>query len=118
PRRSIWVPQASLARLPGRVSLPGVDLKGSSLGSIITYYELLRAALLFGVGNWYILQSLVLAAVIFIVINWLLTLVARWLSRFLSGRTAGATTTGPGIGNPTVVAGGPAEDAPAEAAAR
>ncbi|MFI2703308.1 amino acid ABC transporter permease [Cellulosimicrobium composti] len=116
--RSIQLPQALIAMLPALVSQLVVVLKDSALGQIITYNELLRAAQLFGVGNGNILQSLVLAAVIFIVINWLLTLVARWLSRFLSGRTAGATTTGPGIGNPTVVAGGPAEDAPAEAAAR
>lgn len=116
--RSVQLPQALIAMLPALVSQLVVVLKDSALGQIITYNELLRAAQLYGVGNGNILQSLVLAAVIFIVINWLLTLVARWLSRFLSGRTAGATAAGPGIGNPTVVAGGPAEDAPAVSVTR
>ena len=116
--RSVQLPQALIAMLPALVSQLVVVLKDSALGQIITYNELLRAAQLYGVGNGNILQSLVLAAVIFIIINWLLTLVARWLSRFLSGRTAGATAAGPGIGNPTVVAGGPTEDAPAVSVAR
>ncbi|GED10168.1 amino acid ABC transporter permease [Cellulosimicrobium cellulans] len=116
--RSVQLPQALIAMLPALVSQLVVVLKDSALGQIITYNELLRAAQLYGVGNGNILQSLVLAAVIFIVINWMLTLVARWLSRFLSGRTAGATAAGPGIGNPTVVAGGPTEDAPAVSATR
>jgi glutamate transport system permease protein len=116
--RSIQLPQALIAMLPALVSQLVVVLKDSALGQIITYNELLRAAQLYGVGNGNILQSLVLAAVIFIVINWLLTLVARWLSRFLSGRTAGATAAGPGIGNPTVMAGGLTEDAPAVSVTR
>ncbi|MBN0041481.1 amino acid ABC transporter permease [Cellulosimicrobium cellulans] len=116
--RSVQLPQALIAMLPALVSQLVVVLKDSALGQIITYNELLRAAQLYGVGNGNILQSLVLAAVIFIIINWLLTLVARWLSRFLSGRTAGATAAGPGIGNPTVVAGAPAEDAPAVSVTR
>jgi glutamate transport system permease protein len=116
--RSIQLPQALIAMLPALVSQLVVVLKDTALGQIITYPELLRAAQIFGNGNSNNLQTLTVAAVIFIVINWLLTVLAQWLSRFLSGRTAGATAAGPGIGNPTVVAGGPDARAAAESTAR
>ncbi|MFD6137930.1 amino acid ABC transporter permease [Isoptericola sp. NPDC060257] len=104
--RSIQLPQALIAMLPALVSQLVVVLKDTALGQIITYDELLRAAQIFGNGHSNNLQTLTVAAVVFIVINWALTAVARWLSRYLSGRTSGATGTGPGIGNPTTVAGG------------
>ncbi|MFC7879709.1 amino acid ABC transporter permease [Isoptericola sp. NPDC057391] len=105
--RSIQLPQALIAMLPALVSQLVVVLKDTALGQIIAYPELLRAAQTFGNGNSNNLQTLTIAALIFIVINWALTAVARWLSRYLSGRTSGATGTGPGIGNPTAVAAGP-----------
>ncbi|WP_251150707.1 amino acid ABC transporter permease [Cellulosimicrobium sp. Marseille-Q4280] len=104
--RSIQLPQALIAMLPALVSQLVVVLKDTALGQIIVYNELLRAAQIFGNGNGNNLQTLTVAAVIFIVINWLLTTAAQYLSRFLKGRTSGATTAGPGIGNPTVTAGG------------
>ncbi len=116
--RSIQLPQALIAMLPALVSQLVVVLKDTALGQIITYPELLRAAQILGVGFGNILQTLTVAAVIFIVINYALTALAQWLSRFLSGRTAGATAAGPGIGNPTAVAGGPTEDAPATSTVR
>lgn len=103
--RSIQLPQALIAMLPALVSQLVVVLKDTALGQIIVYNELLRAAQIFGNGNGNNLQTLTVAAIIFIVINWILTTVAQWLSRFLRGRTAGATATGPGIGNPTTTAG-------------
>ncbi|WP_069387520.1 amino acid ABC transporter permease [Cellulosimicrobium cellulans] len=99
--RSIQLPQALIAMLPALVSQLVVVLKDTALGQIIVYNELLRAAQIFGNGNGNNLQTLTVAAVIFIVINFALTTVAQWLSRFLRGRTAGATSAGPGIGNPT-----------------
>ncbi|MGW6266960.1 amino acid ABC transporter permease [Cellulosimicrobium funkei] len=116
--RSIQLPQALIAMLPALVSQLVVVLKDTALGQIITYPELLRAAQILGVGFGNILQTLTVAAVVFIVINYALTALAQWLSRFLSGRTAGATAAGPGIGNPTAVAGGPTEDAPATSTVR
>ncbi|MFI2569081.1 amino acid ABC transporter permease [Cellulosimicrobium funkei] len=116
--RSIQLPQALIAMLPALVSQLVVVLKDTALGQIITYPELLRAAQILGTAFGNTLQTLTVAAVIFIVINYALTALAQWLSRFLSGRTAGATAAGPGIGNPTAVAGGPAEDAPATSTVR
>mgnify|MGYP001507769368 FL=1 len=116
--RSIQLPQALIAMLPALVSQLVVVLKDTALGQIITYPELLRAAQILGTAFGNTLQTLTVAAVIFIVINYALTALAQWLSRFLSGRTAGATAAGPGIGNPTAVAGGPTEDAPATSTVR
>ncbi|MFC8597958.1 MULTISPECIES: amino acid ABC transporter permease [unclassified Isoptericola] len=103
--RSIQLPQALIAMLPALVSQLVVVLKDSALGQIISYNELLRAAQIFGNGHANNLQTLTVAALIFIIINWALTAVARWLSRFLQGRTSGQTAAGPGIGNPVAVAG-------------
>ncbi len=115
--RSIQLPQALIAMLPALVSQLVVVLKDSALGQIITYDELLRAAQIFGNGHGNNLQTLTVAALVFIVINWGLTTVAQWLSRFLSGRTSGATGTGPGIGNPAAVAGAGTGGTPPSAAA-
>ncbi|MCB7137743.1 amino acid ABC transporter permease [Cellulosimicrobium marinum] len=111
--RSIQLPQALIAMLPALVSQLVVVLKDTALGQIIVYNELLRAAQIFGNGNGNNLQTLTVAAVIFIVINWLLTTVAQWLSRFLKGRTSGTTTAGAGIGNPAATAAGTAGPAAA-----
>ena len=57
-----------------------VILKDTALGVIITYPELLDAARRFGSGNGNILQALVVAALIFIVINYALTQLAELLA--------------------------------------
>lgn len=115
--RSIQLPQALIAMLPALVSQLVVVLKDTALGQIIAYPELLRAAQTFGNGNSNNLQTLAVAAVIFIVINWALTALARWLSRYLSGRTSGRTGAGPGLGNPTVAGGRPGPGGPGNAIA-
>lgn len=115
--RSIEVPQALVAMLPALVSQFVVILKDSALGYIITYSELLAYARRLGSGEGNILQALLVAAAIFIIINFLLTALATRLSKFLSYRTGGkkksknkdgaaadATTVGAGSG----VSAGPA----------
>ena len=90
--QSLWlveVPQAVIAMLPAIASQLVVILKDTALGAIITYPELLAAARRFGSGNGNILQSLVVAAVVFVVINWLLTRVAEALAGRVGRRTAG-----------------------------
>ena len=88
--RSIELPQALVAMLPSLVSQFVVILKDSALGSIITYSELLRSMQIYG-SSGPILQALAVAAILFIIINFTLSGVANWLSRFLSSRTAGKT---------------------------
>ena len=108
--RSIQLPQALVAMLPAMVSQVVVVLKDSALGSIIGFAELLRSGQIVSSGDGNPLQVLALVAVVFILLNSLLTVVAHWLSTLLSSRTAGSTAEGPGIGNPTAVAttaGGP-----------
>ena len=105
--RSVQLPQALVAMLPAMVSQLVVVLKDSALGLLILYPELLRSAQILSSKEQNPLQALVIVAIVFIVINWLLTVVAHRLASLLSSRTAGTTIEGTGIGNPTAVAGGP-----------
>ena len=84
--RLVEVPQALIAMLPAIASQLVVILKDTALGLIVTYPELLDAARRFGSGNGNILQALVVAALIFIVINYGLTRLAD----LLAGRVGNA----------------------------
>lgn len=103
--RSVQLPQALVAMLPAMVSQLVVVLKDSALGQFILYSELLRSAQILSSREQNPLQTLVVVAIVFIAINWLLTVVAHQLARLLSSRTAGATIEGTGIGNPTAAGG-------------
>ncbi|GEK20665.1 amino acid ABC transporter permease [Cellulomonas xylanilytica] len=87
--RLVEVPQALIAMLPAITSQLVVILKDTALGVIITYPDLLDAARRFGSGNGNILQSLVVAALIFIVINYAITKFADRLAGRVGRRTAG-----------------------------
>lgn len=89
--RLVEVPQALLAMLPSLLSQFVVILKDSALGYLIGFYELLQYSRQLGSGQGNILQTLVVAAVVFIVINFLLTWLATLLSKRLSSKTAGRT---------------------------
>ena len=89
--RIVEVPQALTAMLPSLLSQFVVILKDSALGFLIGFYELLQYSRQLGSGYSNILQSLVMAALIFIVINYLLTRVATCLAVRLSSRTGGST---------------------------
>lgn len=91
--RNIEVPQALIAMLPALISQFIVILKDSALGYIIGYSELLQGARRLGVGEGNLLQSLLVAAVIFIIINFALSTLAVRASRFLSFRSKGPTKT-------------------------
>ncbi|PUB31657.1 glutamate transport system permease protein [Promicromonospora sp. AC04] len=103
--RSVQLPQALVAMLPAMVSQLVVVLKDSALGQFILYSELLRSAQILSAKEQNPLQALVVVAIVFILINWLLTVAAHRLARLLSSRTAGETVEGTGIGNPTAVGG-------------
>lgn len=85
--RSVEIPQALVAMLPAMVSQFVVILKDSALGYIIGYAELLQYSRRLGVGEGNLLQSLLIAAFIFILINFILSSVANKLSTLLSFRT-------------------------------
>lgn len=96
--RFVEVPQALVAMLPSLVSQFVIILKDSALGYIIGFAELLRYSRQLGAGYGNIMQALVVAAIIFIVINSILVWVAQILSRRLSSRTSGLTEVGiPGV---------------------
>lgn len=89
--RLVELPQALIAMLPSLVSQFVVILKDSALGSIVTFNEFLQLSRQFAAANSNMLQVLVLVAVVFILINWLLTKLADRVARRLSNRTAAST---------------------------
>jgi glutamate transport system permease protein len=94
----ILIPQAARAMLPVIVSQLVVLVKDTALGYIISYSELLQLGvnnLSANYGN--VLQAAIVAAVIYIIVNSILTGVAGWLSRRTrrkgrAPRAAGAAT--------------------------
>ncbi|PFG19355.1 amino acid ABC transporter permease [Serinibacter salmoneus] len=86
--RLVELPQALIAMLPSLVSQFVVILKDSALGSWVTYNELLFMSRLYGSGNGNMLQALIVAALIFILLNWMLTKLADYVAKRLSSRTA------------------------------
>lgn len=97
-RRMILVPQALTAMLPALVSQMVVALKDSALGYIILYPELLNSARQMGTRFGNTTVAFLTAAVLFILINYLVTLLAERLERRLRrrGRTVRAKDTGYG----------------------
>lgn len=96
--RLVEVPQALVAMLPSLVSQFVIILKDSALGYIIGFSELLRYSRHLGAGYGNIMQALVVAAIVFVIINFILVWVAQMLSRRLSSRTSGDVGTGvPGL---------------------
>ncbi|MGM7668778.1 amino acid ABC transporter permease [Microbacterium sp. A93] len=87
--RLVEVPQALTAMLPSLLSQFVVILKDSALGYLIGFYELLQYSRQLGSGYSNIFQTLVIAALIFIVLNFILTWLATKLAGNLSSRTSG-----------------------------
>jgi glutamate transport system permease protein len=112
--RSIQLPQALTAMLPALVGQLVVILKDSALGTAITYPELLQAAKDVGTAYGNVIPAYVLAALIFIIINYGLTNVAGRVERRLSRRGRGPRKgAAAGVVGTTVDGslGGPLEDA-------
>lgn len=97
-RRMILVPQALTAMLPALVSQMVVVLKDSALGYFILYPELLISARQMGSRFGNTTVAFFTAAVLFILINYLVTLMAERLEKRLrrSGRSLRAKDTGYG----------------------
>ena len=87
--RSILLPQAIAAMLPSLVSQLVVILKDTALGYLITYPDLIRSLQNLSAGKGNLVVAFIVAALIFILINFSLTSFARWLERKLAGRRAG-----------------------------
>jgi glutamate transport system permease protein len=81
--RTILLPQAITLMLPSIVSQLVVVFKDSALGFLILYPELIRSGQTLASSNGNIIPTFIVVAAIFIVINYLLTLLARFLERRL-----------------------------------
>lgn len=93
--RSIELPQALTAMLPALVGQLVVILKDSALGTAITYPELLAQAKNVGTAYGAVIPAYVLCAVLFILLNYGLTVLAGRVERRINrrGRAAGGTVT-------------------------
>lgn len=86
----ILLPQAIRRMLPVLIAQLVVLLKDSSLGFIIGYFELLRSArslvefFRVGFGDQYSFQIYVAAALMYIIVNVILSMFARWLDKRLA----------------------------------
>jgi glutamate transport system permease protein len=87
--RMIQLPQAIALMLPSIVSQMVVVLKDSALGFWILYEELVRAGQTLASGRGNLIPTFLVIAAIFIGINYLLTLVARYLERRLKAARRG-----------------------------
>jgi glutamate transport system permease protein len=98
--RSILLPQALTAMLPALIGQCVVVLKDSALGTIITYPDLLDWSRTLGSANANSLPAYLVAAVLFICINFALTLLARKVQQQLSrrGRSLPSATAAPALG--------------------
>ena len=92
---SVEVPQAVIAMLPAAVTQLVVVLKDTALGSIIVYAELLQESRRLGSSYFNILQTLVIATIIYFIICWLLSKFAEWLPKRMQRRTTGDAQTEP-----------------------
>ena len=94
----VLLPQAVRRMLPVLIAQLVVLLKDSSLGFIVGYFELLRQArslvefFNFKFGDLYTFQLYVAAAVIYIVVNLLLSALARYVERRTRRNTKAAAT--------------------------
>ena len=77
--RLVLIPQAVRRMVPALVSQLVTLLKDTSLAYIVAYEELLRRANILGVGRKNLLQSLFVAALMYLVVNLILSRVARRL---------------------------------------
>jgi glutamate transport system permease protein len=93
PFSTLWhilLPQAITLMLPSIISQLVVILKDSALGFLILYEELLRSGQTLASSKGNLIPTFFVIAVIFIIVNYTLTLVARRLERRLQRSKRGA----------------------------
>ena len=96
--RTIQLPQALTAMLPALVGQLVVVLKDTALGTAVLYPELLQAARDIGTGYSNTIPAYIFVAVIFILINYGLTVVAGRVERRLNRRGRGPRRAAPVAG--------------------
>jgi len=96
--RSIQLPQALTAMLPALVGQLVVILKDSALGTAVLYPELLQAAKDIGTAYSNTIAAYIFVAVIFILLNYGLTILAGRVERRLNRRGRGPRKGGKAAG--------------------
>ena len=91
---TVLLPQAVTAMLPSLISQLVVILKDTALGYIISFTELLRSGTTFSTAYGNLIPTLIVVAVMFIVINYALSLVARLVERRLQQSRRGPRPAG------------------------
>ncbi|MGI8810661.1 MAG: amino acid ABC transporter permease [Acidimicrobiales bacterium] len=109
----VLVPQAVRRMVPAIVSQLVTLLKDTSLGIIIAYEELLRRSEIAGEFFKNPLQSVVFAALLYIIINYALSRLASWLELRQRGRYSAGTINVAGGGEDLAVIGAQGEAAAA-----
>lgn len=104
--RTILLPQALTAMLPALVGQLVVVLKDSALGTVITYGELLDWSKALGSNYANTVPAYIVAAILFIGINFSLTLLARKLEQRLSHRGRSTLPANPAGALPLPAGGG------------
>ncbi|MTE13527.1 amino acid ABC transporter permease [Nocardia aurantiaca] len=87
---SILLPQAVTAMLPALISQMVVALKDSALAYQITYLEMVRAGAQLGAAEQNPIPSLMVVAIIMIIINYALTVIATRVEKWLRTRKRGS----------------------------
>lgn len=110
--RAIQLPQALVAMLPALMGQLVVVIKDTALGYGITYSELLNQAKNLGSNYTNSLPAYIVAAALFIVLNYAMTRLASWVERRLKRRghtAAPVTNTVPNIVQGHAEPGGPTD---------
>ena len=102
---AILLPQAITAMLPSLVSQLVVILKDTALGYIITYSELLRSGQNFATRAGNLIPTLIVIAAMFILINYGLSRLARYLEARLRATRNVKTPPADPMLNPAMAAG-------------
>ncbi|MFE3027055.1 amino acid ABC transporter permease [Nocardia tengchongensis] len=92
---SILLPQAVTAMLPALISQMVVALKDSALAYQITYLEIVRSGAQLGAAEQNPIPSLIVVAIIMIIINYTLTVVATRVEKWLRTRKHGSRAVVP-----------------------
>jgi glutamate transport system permease protein len=98
---SILLPQAITAMLPSLVSQLVVVLKDTALGAIIGYPDLLQSGYTMSNLTGNLIPTVIVMAVMFIIINYTLTRIARALEARLRRSGRGGKSADPLIDNPS-----------------
>ncbi len=92
--RAVILPQAIRLVIPTLVTQLVALLKDSTLGYVVSYPELLKQANNLTVFTHLLVQTYLIVAAVYVVVNLLLSRLAVWLERRLATRTSSRAAAG------------------------